>query len=69
LCENCISNLETHPQPLLLKREGAKTSHFLCLLKVPLFVRPARRFALGGGEGFRVSFKSFNTVSKRDGNP
>ncbi len=40
-----MSNLKTHPQPLLLKREGAKTSSLLSFLKVPLFVR----------EGFRVS--------------
>jgi len=33
-----MSKLRTHPQPLLLKREGAKTSSFLSILKVPLFV-------------------------------
>ena len=30
-----MSNLRTHPQPLLLKREGAKTSSFPSFLKVP----------------------------------
>ena len=49
LCENCMSNLETHPQPLLVKREGAKTSCFLSFLKVPLLVR----------EGFKVSLLLF----------
>ena len=48
-CENYMSNLKTHPQPLLLKREGAKTSRFLSFLKVPLLVR----------EGFRVSLLFF----------
>jgi len=38
-----MSNLRTHPQPLLLKREGAKTS----FLKVTLFVREARHGELG----------------------
>ncbi len=45
VCENYMSNLRTHPQPLLLKREGAKTSSFPSFLKVPRLVR----------EGFRVS--------------
>jgi hypothetical protein len=49
LCENYMSNLRTHPQPLLLKREGAKTSSFPSFLKVPLLVR----------EGFRVSLLFF----------
>ena len=40
-----MSNRRTHPQPLLLKREGAKTSSFRSFSKVPLLVR----------EGFRVS--------------
>ncbi|MEE9449802.1 MAG: hypothetical protein V3V72_07075 [Ignavibacteriaceae bacterium] len=40
-----MPNLLTHPQPLLLKREGVKTKRFLSSLKVPLFLR----------EGFRVS--------------
>ncbi len=47
-----MSNLRTHPlrrspsdNPLLLKREGAKTIRFQSVLKVPLLVR----------EGFRVS--------------
>jgi hypothetical protein len=41
--------MESFGQPLLLKREGAKTSTFLSFLKVPLFVR----------EGFRVSLLFF----------
>ena len=45
LCDYYKSNLRTHPQPLLLKIEGAKTNNSLNLLKVPLLVR----------EGFRVS--------------
>jgi len=49
-----MSNLRTHPQPLLLKREGAKTSCFLSFLKVPLLVR----------EGFRVSLLSFTETFK-----
>jgi hypothetical protein len=44
-----MSNLRTHPQPLLLKREGAKISSFFSFLKVPLLVR----------EGFRVSLLFF----------
>ncbi len=45
LYENYFFNLRTHPQPLLLKREGAKKSTCSMVLKVPLFVR----------EGFRES--------------
>jgi len=49
-----MSNLRTHPQPLLLKREGVKTSSFPSILKVPLFVR----------EGFRVSLLLFTQPLK-----
>jgi len=34
-----MSNLRTHPQPLLLKREGVKTSSFPSFLKVPLLAK------------------------------
>ncbi|RKY91312.1 MAG: hypothetical protein DRQ01_07885, partial [Ignavibacteriae bacterium] len=49
LRKNYMSNIRTHPQPHLLKREGAKTSTFLSFLKIPLLVR----------EGFRVSLLLF----------
>jgi hypothetical protein len=50
-----MSNLRTHPQPLLLKREGAKTSSFLSILKDPFLVR----------EEFRESLLLLNRALKR----
>ena len=60
-----MSNLRTHPQPLLLKREGAKTSRFQSFLKIPLLLREgfSERDAFGKGE-----FANFNTVYKWRGN-
>jgi len=52
-----MSNLRTHPQPLLFLREGAKTSTFLSFLKVPLLVREgfSRRDSFGKGEFVIIS--------------
>ncbi len=51
-------NLRIHPQPLLLKREGAKIFSFPSFFQVPLLLR----------EGFRVSLLFFYIGFKTHGN-